>query len=119
MAGGVSVTLVSEVSTPPATSNIAVSTILPDMVLVSFGYFDPMQMKAETSGGVTAQGRVFQQIALTRDAFTTWLRGTLLLMATMPPDIRGAYGYEEWAKILAAGARPEQPPPLPDADLVL
>lgn len=88
--------------TPPVTANAAGTSLVHDLVVLSFGYFNPLTVPPPVKGVVTASAPVFQQIAMPRSSFAGWLRSTLTLIAGAKD--RDAYGWAEIQKALAEHA---------------
>lgn len=72
---------------PPSTANAASTSVLNEMMILSFGYFDPLKMgeskvtnKASTEGPLEVEAPVFVQAALPRSVFIAWMTSTLRMM---------------------------------------
>jgi hypothetical protein len=67
---------------PPRTATMATTSFLSDTMVVSFGYSDPTLIRAGAS--ITLEANVFEQIAMSRTAFASFMKNAIELMAQMP-----------------------------------
>ena len=66
----------SDVQGPPQLANLVETTLVNEMMLVSFAFFDPARAMAESSAPdapAIVEANAFSQIAVPRTAFAQWL----------------------------------------------
>jgi len=98
-----------ESSEAPRTSNAAGFHVLNELVVLTFGYFDPLKIKSPAAEGqpATAEARPFTQIAMPRSAFASLLKAIVGSVKGLPE--RDTFGWRDLVDICSDKASEGEP----------
>jgi hypothetical protein len=91
---------------PPKAANFVATSVLGELVILSFGYADPLTLQASVEGKpVLAEAPIFAQVALPRSVYAQSLRDSLLLIKQLPD--RDTFFWQQLKAVFAdTGAKP-------------
>lgn len=97
------VTLAANPASGPPTMATAVATsIVNELVVLSFAYYDPLTLQSSDAGRATATAKVFSQVGIPRSVCAQWLEQTLSVIKGMPD--RETLG---WSRLVQVFSRQE------------
>jgi hypothetical protein len=70
---------------PPKAANFVATSVLGELVILSFGYADPLTLQASVEGKtILAEAPIFAQVAIPRTVYAQTLVQTLSLIKQLP-----------------------------------
>ena len=92
-------------SVPTQVANAAATSILNELVVLSFGAVEPLKPGTEAEGQPTRlEAPVVARVAIPASAFGSFLAGAMSLIKGLPQPQRDQYGWTKVAEVVSKAA---------------